>query len=41
MPIKIIIEMNSEIHVKKTGSEETDGGKEGGDKLGKLVLLDI
>lgn len=35
MPIKIIVEINSDIHLKKTDNEEIEGGKEGGDKLGK------
>lgn len=34
MSIKIIIEINSDIHLRKTYSE-IEGGNEGGDKLGK------
>lgn len=41
MSIKIIIEINSDIHLKKLNNEkkkadsEIEGGNEGGDKLGK------
>lgn len=30
-----------DIHLKKTDNEEIEGGKEGGDKLGKQALLEI
>lgn len=34
MSIKIIIKINSDIHLRKTDNE-IEGGNEGGDKLGK------
>lgn len=35
MPVNVRLEINSNIHLEKTDSEETKGGKEGGDNLGK------